>query len=304
MRKKVQKKITIYILISVGILFVGFSMFYFSPYILGSDIEEVVIVETRDEYIEIGEEITGKSGIVYDITNDDILIGKNIKSTFPTASITKLISTMVASQLLTPTDRAVLDNVDFELPDHNPIRANEYWLAKDLLEYSLITSSNRGISAISRLIEEKTAVPFIASMNEFLQKNGIFSTHFINSTGLDIHDGLEGSSSSVEDTALILDIFLTKLPELAEATTQEQKTFTTIDGYVYKAQNTNHDIEITDQLLLSKTGYTDVAGGTLAIVIEMNNGNRIAIVVLGSTKEGRFDDVQKLISLAKNLLEL
>jgi D-alanyl-D-alanine carboxypeptidase len=49
-------------------------------------------------------------------------------------------------------------------------------------------------------------------------------------------------------------------------------------------------------LLLSKTGYTDLAGGNLVIVYDAGINHPIAIVVLGSTEDGRFTDVSQLIA--------
>jgi D-alanyl-D-alanine carboxypeptidase len=48
-------------------------------------------------------------------------------------------------------------------------------------------------------------------------------------------------------------------------------------------------------LLLSKTGYTDLAGGNLVIVFDVGIGHPVAIVVLGSTRDARFTDVEKLM---------
>jgi D-alanyl-D-alanine carboxypeptidase len=47
--------------------------------------------------------------------------------------------------------------------------------------------------------------------------------------------------------------------------------------------------------MMSKTGYTDLAGGNLAVVFDAGIGHPVAVVVLGSTKEERFTDVQRLV---------
>jgi len=48
-------------------------------------------------------------------------------------------------------------------------------------------------------------------------------------------------------------------------------------------------------ILLSKTGYTDLAGGNLVVVFDAGINHRVAVVVLGSTQTARFTDVEKLI---------
>ena len=47
---------------------------------------------------------------------------------------------------------------------------------------------------------------------------------------------------------------------------------------------------------MGKTGYTDLAGGNLAIVFEVGPARPVAIVVLHSSLQGRFDDVRKLVA--------
>ena len=47
-------------------------------------------------------------------------------------------------------------------------------------------------------------------------------------------------------------------------------------------------------MIASKTGFTNLAGGNLAIVFDAGFMHPIAIVVLGSTIDGRFSDILKL----------
>jgi D-alanyl-D-alanine carboxypeptidase len=49
-------------------------------------------------------------------------------------------------------------------------------------------------------------------------------------------------------------------------------------------------------LLLSKTGYTDLAGGNLALVFDSGIGHPIAVVVLGSSQKARFTDGTTLVA--------
>jgi D-alanyl-D-alanine carboxypeptidase len=52
---------------------------------------------------------------------------------------------------------------------------------------------------------------------------------------------------------------------------------------------------------MSKTGFTDTAKGNLATVINFAPGETYLVIVLQSSKEGRFTDIQKLISILPNL---
>jgi D-alanyl-D-alanine carboxypeptidase len=55
-------------------------------------------------------------------------------------------------------------------------------------------------------------------------------------------------------------------------------------------------------LIGGKTGYTDLAGGNLAIVFDADIGHPVIVVALHSTKEGRFEDVRALTEYAHTLI--
>ena len=78
------------------------------------------------------------------------------------------------------------------------------------------------------------------------------------------------------------------------ATTKKRQTVTSSSGRVRGIPNTNQTVQMFPGIEASKTGYTDLAGGNLAVIIDATLGHPVAIVVLGSTKEGRFEDVQIL----------
>ena len=171
-----------------------------------------------------------------------------------------------------------------------------------MLEFSLITSSNIGIHAVGRTVEQKTGRSLVDLMNEFAKEQGLVQTHFINSTGLDAHTGLSGSESSAIDIVQIISSVLSNAPDLASATTRKSKDFFVFGGANHKAVNTNHDIGFYPNALLSKTGFTTIAGGTLAVVVEIEK-RPIVIVALQSTKDGRFFDVRELTKIAYSLTE-
>ncbi len=62
-----------------------------------------------------------------------------------------------------------------------------------------------------------------------------------------------------------------------------------------RAFNTNEALGEIPGLLMGKTGFTDLAGGNLAVVFEAGPARPIVVVVLGSTREGRFADMRILV---------
>ena len=50
---------------------------------------------------------------------------------------------------------------------------------------------------------------------------------------------------------------------------------------------------------VSKTGFTDLAGGNLGVIVDVSVGHPVAIIVLGSTRNGRFEDVRILYDVLR-----
>jgi D-alanyl-D-alanine carboxypeptidase len=121
-------------------------------------------------------------------------------------------------------------------------------------------------------------------------------TYAVNGTGLDESDSLSGGYGSARDVARLASELLVVAPNIARATTKSSVTVTSAQGTTHTLPNTDIDVEHFPNLLLSKTGYTDLAGGNLAIVFDAGLNHPVAVVVLGSTEEDRFTDVNELVN--------
>ena len=76
--------------------------------------------------------------------------------------------------------------------------------------------------------------------------------------------------------------------------TKEPTLLFASEEFTHEGINTNTEITKLPQVLASKTGFTDLAGGNLAVVVDVGLNHPVVIVVLGSSKEGRFSDVEFL----------
>jgi D-alanyl-D-alanine carboxypeptidase len=87
-------------------------------------------------------------------------------------------------------------------------------------------------------------------------------------------------------------------PSLIESTSENTEDFVSESNIKHVASNTDAVMNEIPGLIASKTGYTDLAGGNLAVVFDAGIMHPVAVVVLGSTVDGRFSDVVKLTQLA------
>jgi D-alanyl-D-alanine carboxypeptidase (penicillin-binding protein 5/6) len=247
--------------------------------------------------------IEAKAALVYDIKDGVILYEKNAHSKLPLASITKLMTGLVASKQLSDDDVVVVAPEALAQEGDSSLLSKEEWRFKDLLDFTLITSSNDGAAAIARTVGEKVRgasegprTAFVRLMNEKAHVLNLQDTQFIDETGLDTGADTAGAYGSAYDVARLLAHIVKTNPELIEATSHQSETFTSLSGIAHAARNTDEAAPEIPALIGGKTGYTDLAGGNLAIVFDRSIGDPVAVVVLGSTKESRFTDVKALVN--------
>jgi D-alanyl-D-alanine carboxypeptidase len=112
----------------------------------------------------------------------------------------------------------------------------------------------------------------------------------------DINTGEVLYSKNPKDIATLFEYVLKYEPELFEATTDDTATVISTNGINHNIENTNEIINELPNVIASKTGFTDVAGGNLAVIIDPGLNRPVVIVVMGSSKDGRFKDVERLSS--------
>jgi D-alanyl-D-alanine carboxypeptidase len=86
-------------------------------------------------------------------------------------------------------------------------------------------------------------------------------------------------------------------PEISRVTTMLEINLKSESGFMHNFKNTDILVEKIPNLLFSKTGFTDVAGGSLAIIFKNKNGHDIAVTILGSTFDGRFIDMENIVNV-------
>lgn len=247
-------------------------------------------------------DLDAKAVYVYDLFENKVLYKKNEFAQLPLASLTKLMMAVTAVDLL-PEDTEIKISKEFLQEDGDSgLLVSESWRMKDLLDFSLVVSSNDGARALASVIgafnmEDKDydlgRKDFITKMNQKAQELGLKYTYFVNETGLDI-DEVSGGYGSAIDVAKLMEYMLANEPDILEATKYQNITVDSLNT-THTGKNTNLAVGNIPGLLASKTGYTNMAGGNLAVAFDTSIGRPIIVVVLGSTIDGRFDDVSKLV---------
>lgn len=241
-----------------------------------------------------GIQLSGQAAIVVDLSTGQTLYSQNADTPLPLASLTKLITLYEAQQTLSPNSPVAITAASLAPDGDYGLIEGENFAYKDIARFALVASANDAAEAIAEAAAATRGVDVSTYMAQAVQAAGLAHTNAQNSTGLDIDLTHAGAFGSARDIAKLAGEFLAAAPDIAKATTKGSVTAYSDDGVAHSLANTNPYAASTPGLLLSKTGYTDIAGGNLAIVFDAGINHPVAIVVLGSTKDGRFTDVTKL----------
>lgn len=256
-------------------------------------------------------ELEAASAVVVDLSTGEALFAKDADTARPLASITKLVTALVVRDALPGDAKVTLPGAATEVEDEEPVVAfdasgtpytytpppivravSATLAAKDLLAFTLVASSNRGAEALAKAATKPGDEPFAARMNAYAAKVGMKNSSFQNPTGLDV-GAAASARGSARDVATLLGYILRSAPDLLSPTAKKSVSVASSQGTL-TATNTDEAVGRLPNLVGGKTGFTDTAGGNLAVVVDPGLNQPVAIVVLGSSKEGRFRDVEAL----------
>jgi D-alanyl-D-alanine carboxypeptidase (penicillin-binding protein 5/6) len=243
--------------------------------------------------------LIGEAAIVYDLKTGETLYAQDADQALPLASITKLITMYAATGVLQ--DRSPVTITPLALAQSGDVAdygftEGETFAFKDIARLALVASSNTAAEAIAEAAAASKNVGNQQLLASAVTAAGLSDTHAENGTGLDISTSQAGAYGTARDVAILAGKLLAKAPDIAGATIAPSISVESEQGIVHTQPNTNQDVVKVPGILLSKTGYTDLAGGNLVVVYDAGIAHPVAVVVLGSTQNGRFSDVQQLIS--------
>ncbi len=244
--------------------------------------------------------LEAKAAYALDLSTGRILFDKNAEEVLPLASITKLVSAVVAEKYLPPET-----NIPITTGDSDGLDPGEVWSFKNLLAFTLVVSSNDGIDSIADVAGSVIATSsasdpesvFVQEMNDTAEALGLSDMYFYNPSGLDESTTTSGGYGSAKDVANLVGYILKNFPSILSATTNEKITLSS-NLVNHVATNTDDALPYIPSVVGSKTGYTDLAGGNLAVILDAGLMHPVALVVLGSSYDGRFTDMEALAAAA------
>lgn len=222
---------------------------------------------------------------LYNIDRGQVVIGNNINKSRPVASITKLMTVIVSMDNDPNLTKKIKVSASNKLP-------NGMYTRQEVITAILVRSDNSAAETLARDFPGGRK-QFIKAMNIKAQQLGMTATRFVDASGL---------SANNVSTALGVSILLeasTKYPIIKETSIMKQAIFEKhYKTKIRKIQleNTNNPLLFEfDDIIVSKTGFTNAAGWNVGLVVQKAN-QRFALVVLGAKSK------QERLRIAKEIL--
>ncbi len=240
--------------------------------------------------------IEAKAAIVYDLVTGETLYARNAEAQLPLASLTKLLTVYAALTELSPNTPITIPASAAHVDAPHAFSVGQVFPLFDLARLTLTGSLNDGAIAIANATasrENKTESEMLAGAAAALD---LSQTYALNASGLDMNTAISGGYGSAADLARLAGALVDRSPSIAAATTHSTAEAVSVGGTSFTIKNTDPITSTIPRLLLSKTGYTDLAGGNLVLVFDAGIQHPIAVVVLGSSVKARFTDGAALVA--------
>ena len=236
--------------------------------------------------------LTSKEAIIYNLNDDNIIYEKNSNEQTKIASLTKIMTSLVAIENINNID----DTVTVDYKDLQGLKgyavagfkAGDTVTYKDLLYALMLPSAADAANILARSIAGNTE-EFVNMMNDKANKLGLKNTKFSNPIGMD-----NDNYSTAYDLSIILkeaiksDLFKELYNTDSYTTTNNIKLTKTTSKIASK-----YNLDISN-LTGSKTGFTDEAGYCLASTATYNDVNYLVVTLNSEELPNHIKDTLEL----------
>ena len=223
-----------------------------------------------------------------------VLLEKNSTRRLPPASLTKIMTALVAldaaslQEVVRIDSRAVVHHSSYKF------RAGEEFFLRDLLTAMLVTSANDACEAVAWHVGGD-AGRFVTMMNERARTLGLKNTHFANACGFDA----PGQYSTAADLAALTEQAL-QVPAISMMVRTVTRDIASVDGARQVLLRSTNEMLLDPDVNGVKTGYTSKAGRCL-IASMFKDGHRLLLV--GLNVKDRWEQAPRLLRYGQAVLQ-
>jgi serine-type D-Ala-D-Ala endopeptidase (penicillin-binding protein 7) len=207
--------------------------------------------------------LSAHSYILADMDSDGVFAQKNGTTVFPIASITKLLTALVAREQLAASSTITITEADRAATLGTPgsVQRDETFSLEDSF-YPLLTESNNSIAYA--LARTKGTTTFMDAMRAKAKDIGMTLTSLEDPSGISQHN-----AASALDIYLLARHMYVHAPDLFDMTRARNKSIEAKSGRAYTFSNFNTVYE-TGNYLGGKIGYTDAARQTMTTIFQVS----------------------------------
>ena len=330
-RRQRRKALSFLLLLICLIVLIGFIVFYFlfrsheisftNPYDMSSQVYGVLETPqksqraepfTKDLCVTAGDVAfedenlqTAEAGTIMDLSAHEVLFAQNIHERLYPASLTKVMTALVAIKYGNLDDVITIDENALDIDPESSVcylELGDQYTLKQLIYGMLLASGNDAANAIAWHVGGSLE-GFVSLMNQEAAAIGATNSHFMNAHGLQD----ENHYTTPYDMYLIFNEAI-KYSTFTDAINQQSYTvtYTAGDGEQYErtwfATNYYFTGESTppDNVTVfgGKTGTTDEAGACLSLLSKDPYGNSyFSIIMKADTKDDLYSDMNDLLSI-------
>ena len=224
--------------------------------------------------------VNARAYIVENGATGEVLAQRGARAKLPIASITKLMTVLVALEHARPSEVATVPSEVTTIGESTIyLRAGERMSVHDLIEAALIPSANDAADTLADHVGHGSETRFVRMMNVRARRLGLTDTHFVRPDGLDVPTHV----SSARDVTKLARVLMRRrlvraIVRRTSATIAGGRTVLTRNNLLYSFPG----------LIGVKTGHTSLAGWS-EVAAARRNGTTIYATILGAPSEGQRD---------------
>lgn len=232
--------------------------------------------------------LSAQAALSYDLQTDQLLVGKNMTQRLPMASLTKIMTAIVALEHPKKDDKYLVSNSAIVGEDSMGVSPGEVYSREELL-YGLVLHSGNDASIVLADNYPGGQSAFTDAMNQKAKALGLSDTNFTNPSGLQ-GDGTQ--YTTVKDLLIMTKYVLDNFPLF-------DKVAATVE-YVIPQTATHKEIDLENETNLLttypgvkgvKTGYTPEAGLCLVTYLDYSGHKIIAIILNSENRRQEMKDI-------------
>ncbi|MBP9711053.1 MAG: L,D-transpeptidase family protein [Candidatus Pacebacteria bacterium] len=223
--------------------------------------------------------INAHAYLVADVDTGDVYAERNANVLRPIASVTKLMTALVANETISFDRKVTVAEGSLVNPPDPEKTDRKTFVAEDLVYPLLMQSSNGVADSLSSYYGKNS---FVNWMNTTAKAFGMHSTTFADASGISA-----GNISTADDLFRLATYLANKKSFVFNVTHMDKKTIMSDDGVPYTISNVNAPAA-QEPYVGGKVGHTLAAKDTMVSLLAFNAGDqvrRVAVIVLGSDNQ-------------------